>query len=126
MNEITYLHDDIIKRRFPSYSTLVGRGDVHTAIFIMISKLFKDVRGLFFDYCFVSACHTIVHRTQVTESQNAFNTEVEEAIEKQGSRYIKIIVSASLDYVTQPAMQNKMVRITNTPSFYCALPKKDT
>ena len=114
MNNITYLHDDITTRRFPSYSTLIKRGDVHTCIFIMLSKLFNDVKCLFFDYCFDSAHHNIVHRTKVTESQHAFNTEVEEAIERQGSRYVKIIVSASLDYVTQPAMQKKMVRIANT------------
>jgi hypothetical protein len=111
MNEITYLHDDTITRRFPSYSTLIRRDDVHTAIFIMFSKLFKDVRNLFFGYCFARAHHNIVHRTEVTESQHAFNTEVEEAIEKQGSRYIKIIVSASLNYVTQPALREKIVRV---------------
>jgi len=108
MNEIIYLHDDIITRRFPSYSTLIRRGDVHTAIFIMLSKLFNDVKGLFFDYCFERTNHTIVHRTQVTESQHAFNTEVEEAIERQGSRYVKIIVSASLKYITQPVIQEKI------------------
>ena len=114
MNDITYLHDDTSTRRFPSYSTLVGRGDVHTAIFIMFSKLFKDVRNLFFNYCFESAHHNIVHRTEVTESQNTFNTEVEEAIERQGSRYVKIIVSASLKYITQPAMKRKIDGIANS------------
>ena len=113
MNNITYLHDDTSTRRFPSYSTLIRRGDVHTAIFIMLSKLFKDVRSIFFNYCFVTTKHNIVHKTQVTESQHAFNTEVEEAIENQGSRYVKIIVSASLKYISQPAMQKKIDGITN-------------
>jgi hypothetical protein len=111
MNNITYLHDDTITRRFPSYSTLLERGDTHTAIFIMLSKLFKDVRKLFFNYCFKRARHNIVHSTEVTESQYDLNTEIEEAIEKQGSRYVKIIVSASLKYVTQPALQEKIVSV---------------
>jgi len=111
MNNITYLHDDTSTRRFPSYSTLIRRGDVHTAIFIMLSKLFKDVRSIFFNYCFVTTKHNIVHKTQVTESQHAFNTEVEEAIENQGSRYVKIIVSASLKYISQPAIQEKIDRV---------------
>ena len=113
MDNITYLHDDNTTRRFPSYSTLIRRGDVHTAIFIMLSKLFKDVKNLFFDYCYKRARHNIVHSTEVTESQHDLNTEVEEAIEKQGSRYVKIIVSASLKYITQPAMQKKMDGNTN-------------
>ena len=66
------------------------------------------------NYCFDNAHHNIVHRTEVTESQNTFNTEVEEAIERQGSRYVKIIVSASLKYITQPAMKRKIDGIANS------------
>ena len=52
MDEITFLQDDCATRRFPTYSALIQREDIHGAIFIMLSKMFKDVKHLFFNYCF--------------------------------------------------------------------------
>ena len=111
MDEITFLQDDGATRRFPTYSALIQREDIHGAIFIMLSKMFKDVKHLFFNYCFARGDHTVVNKMEVTKSQHDFNAKVEDAIERQGSRYVKLIVSTSLNYVTQPAMQDKMDRV---------------
>ena len=116
MDKITLLQDDGATRRFPRYSSLIQREDIHGAIFIMLSKMFKDVKHLFFNYCFARGDHTVVNKTKVTKSQHDFNAEAEDAIERQGSRYVKLIVSASLDYVTQPALQMKIDRIKNNSS----------
>jgi hypothetical protein len=64
----------------------------------MLSKLFKDVRNLFLDYCFTRIDHNVIHITKVTKSQYAFNIKVENAIENKARAMVKLIVSTSLKY----------------------------